>query len=339
MYFCTNVCILKVTIVDIAKKLNITPSTVSRALAGNKRISEKTRELVKNTADTMGYQPNQLAAALRKGVNDSIGMVVPRINRHYFSNVICGVEEVLNKAGYNLSILQSSELLEKETNAINTLRQSRVGGIIISLSLETENYDHLKELNEQIPLVQFDRVCESITGPKLVNANYDGTRQATQYLLDKGCKRFLHLAGKDTNNVYKERKRGFTDALKDAGIPEKNIEVVEIIPTREEGRDVITKLWKHQQFDAVICAGDYAALGVMEALKQINVSIPDEVKVLGFANEPFAELMSPSLSSVEQYGEEMGRKAAYAMLNKIKDDSLDYTEVLPVKLICRESTR
>jgi len=330
---------MKVTIVDIANKLNITPSTVSRALANNERVSAKTRELVKKTAIEMGYQPNQMASALRKGTSDTIGMVVPRINRHFFSNVICGVEEILNMAGFNLTILQSSESLKKERMAIDTLRKSRVGGIIISLSVETDEYEHLQEINEQIPLVQFDRVCEDLPGPKLINDNYQGALEATQLLLKGGYKRFVHLAGNDCNIVYQERKRGFLDALKHAKIDESNILVIESALTREAGIHAINNLWKQQSFDAIFCAGDYAALGAIEALKKLDIKIPEQVGVVGFANEPFAELMTPALSSVEQYGEEMGRKAAQAILNKIKDKTLDYKEVVPVHLISRQSTK
>ncbi len=328
---------MKVTIVDIARKLNITPSTVSRALANNERVNIKTRELVKKTAREMGYQPNILASSLRKGTSDTIGMVVPRINRHFFSNVICGVEEVLNAAGYNLTILQSSEKYDSEVKAIDTLLKSRVAGVIISHSLETRNFDHLQSISKQLPIVQFDRVNASVTGPKIVNDNYTGAFEAGAYLLKKGYKKFVHLTGNDSTAIYKERKQGFIDALVQAGVKEADIQIIESALTREAGNAAIKDLLKQDKFDAVFCAGDYAALGVIEALKEANINIP-ETGVIGFANEPFAELMCPSMSTVNQNGAKMGRITAKAMLKVIKNKELNGTEVVSVNLIKRQST-
>jgi len=330
---------MKVTIVDIARKLKVTPSTVSRALANNERVSLKTRELVKKTAREMGYQPNVIASSLRKGTSDTIGMVVPRINRHFFSHVICGVEEVLNTAGYNLTILQSSEKYESEVKAVDTLLKSRVAGVIISHSLETTNFDHLKHVSDVLPLVQFDRVNVSLPGPKIVNDNYNGAFMATEYLVECGYQKFVHLTGNDNTHIYKERKQGFIDALNEAKVAASDIEVIESALTREAGYNTIKDLLQKQHFDAVFCAGDYVALGAIEALKEAQIKIPDKVGVVGFADEPFAELMAPSMSTVDQRGEEMGRITANAMLNSIKDKSLSVTEQVPVSLKKRQSTR
>lgn len=329
---------MKITIVDIAKKLNITPSTVSRALANNERVSIKTRELVKRTAEEMGYQPNILASSLRKGTSDTIGMVVPRINRHFFSNVICGVEEVLNESGYNLTIIQTSEKYLNEVKAIDTLRKSRVAGIIISHSLETTDFEHLEQVAAQLPLVQFDRVVENLEGPKIINDNYKGAYLTTQQLIKSGYKKFVHLAGNDNVLIYKERKQGFLDALKDAHMDMANVKVIDNAITRESGYTSIKDMYGEEEFDVVFCAGDYAALGAIEFLKENGVDIPNEVGVTGFGNEPFAELMSPSMTTIDQNGAEMGRIAAISMLDCINDKSLNSNKVVPVKLEWRQSS-
>ncbi|TRX70631.1 LacI family DNA-binding transcriptional regulator [Carboxylicivirga sp. M1479] len=329
---------MKVTIVDIAKKLKVTPSTVSRALADNERVSIKTRELVKRTANEMGYQPNVIASSLRKGTSDTIGMVVPRINRHFFSNVIGGVEEVLNQAGYNLTIIQTSERFDNEVKAIDTLFNSRVAGIIISHSIETNDFEHLQRVSSQMPLVQFDRVNELLDGPKIINDNYKGSYIVTQNLIKKGCRKFIHLTGNDNAHIYKQRKNGFLDAIEEAKVPKLEVTIIDNALTRSSGFDAINDIVGKKEFDALVCAGDYAALGTIECLLKNNISIPSEVCVVGFGDEPFAELMSPSMSTVNQDGEEMGRIAAQSMLECIKDKKLNTTKVVPVKVEWRQSS-
>lgn len=329
---------MKVTIVDIAKKLKVTPSTVSRALADNERVSIKTRELVKRTAAEMGYQPNVIASSLRKGTSDTIGMVVPRINRHFFSNVIGGVEEVLNQAGYNLTIIQSSERFKNEVKAIDTLLNSRVAGIIISHSLETTNFEHLERVSSQLPLVQFDRVNELLDGPKIINDNYNGSYLVTQNLIKEGCCKFIHLTGNDNAHIYTERKKGFLDAIEEANVHGLEVTIIDNTLTRISGYNAINDIVGEKEFDAIICAGDYAALGTIECLLKNNINIPNEVSVVGFGDEPFAELMSPSMSTINQDGEEMGRIAAQAMLERIKDNKLSTTKVVPVKVEWRQSS-
>lgn len=199
----------RITINDIAKELNVTPSTVSRALSGNTRVSIKTRELVANKAKELGYQQNVIAASLRKGRSDTIGMVVPRINRHFFSNVISGVEEILNPAGYTLLIVQSGENFIKEQKAIGMLMANHVGGIIISLSVQTKTYDHINGVVKRgIPLVQFDRVNPDIESSKILNDNFTGAYLATKHLIKSGYQRIGHLAGTRSLKAYEERYRG-----------------------------------------------------------------------------------------------------------------------------------
>jgi len=330
----------KVTINDIAKMLGVTPSTVSRALANNSRVSQSTRDKVQNAAKEMGYQPNLMASSLRKGTSDLIGMIVPRVNRHFFSNIISGVEEILNPAGYSLLIMQSHEELESEIKAVNSLMRNRVGGIILSLSIETINVDHLQGvIDANVPLVQVDRVCKDLKGPKVVNDNITGAYLATSHLLKSGFKSIAHFSGNKNINVYEERTLGYKKAMLElAGNVDESL-IFEDIITRDAGFETIHKVINEKNIDAVFCAGDYAAFGVFEGLKDINIGFPGKFGLVGFGNEPFAEMLHPSLSSIEQDGREIGRIAALEMIDAINGDLHNIERVVPVQFIQRESTQ
>ncbi len=329
----------KITISDIAKKLNTTTSTVSRALANNKRISEKTRTLVQNTAKEMGYQPNTLASALRKGKSDTIGIIVPRINKHFFSNVISGVEEILATAGYSLIVCQSSEDENKEKNAIQSMLQNRVGGLLISLSDKTKDLQHLQDFIEQnIPIVQFDRVNKNIKGTKVINDNFNGAYLATKQLIKSGYKHIGHLGGEQSLKAYKERHQGFLKAMIEHQMPINESLIKTNIITREDGLEAIHEFVANHDIDALFCSGDYVALGVLEGLKALNIKVPLTFGVTGFANEPFAELLHPQLSSVEQNAHEMGCQAALSLIKIIQGKNVEEEKIIPVRLIVRESS-
>ncbi len=330
----------KVTINDIAKKMGVTPSTISRALADNHRVSQATRDKVKKLAKEMGYQPNLMASSLRKGTSDLIGMVVPRINRHFFSNIISGVEEILNPAGYSLLIMQSHEELESEIKAVHSLMRNRVGGIILSLSVETTTVDHLQGVvDANVPLVQFDRVCKNLKGPKVVNDNITGAYLATSHLLKSGFKRIAHFSGNKNINVYDERIQGYKKAISDTLGDVDETLILEDIITRDAGFETIHKVIKEKEIDAVFCAGDYAAFGVFEGLKDMNVDFPASFGLVGFGNEPFAEMLHPSLSSIEQDGRQVGRIAAQEMIDAINGNLHNIERVVPVEFKERESSK
>ncbi|WP_066629197.1 LacI family DNA-binding transcriptional regulator [Labilibacter marinus] len=329
----------RITINDIAKELNVTPSTVSRALAGNTRVSVKTRELVTQKAKELGYQQNVIAASLRKGKSDTIGMIVPRINRHFFSNVISGVEEILNPAGYTLVIVQSGENLIKEKKAIDMLLANHVGGIILSLSVQTNTYQHIETvINRGIPLVQFDRVNLDIKSSKVLNDNFTGAYLATKHLIKSGYQRIAHLGGARSLKAYDERFKGYSKAIEESGRLIEDALVYENAITREAGYKAINQVMERANPDAVFCAGDYSALGVLDALKEKNLKIPEEFGVVGFANEPFSELIHPTLSTVEQNAFEMGTRVATAMIKNLEGKHYEEEEVIPTRLIVRDSS-
>jgi LacI family transcriptional regulator len=331
----------RTTIIDIAQSLGVTPSTVSRALAGNLRVRESTRKKVQEKALEMGYQPNVVAASLRRGRSDTVGMLVPRINRHFFSHVISAVEEVLNPAGFNLLICQSHERAELERQAIQVLLKNRVAGIIMSHAMETVDFDAVRRATEErVPVVQFDRVNAEVPGPRIVNDNFSGAYMAVKHLIRSGYSRIVHLTGSLSVNVYRERFRGYQYAMEEASLDFSDL-IFEGAITRETAYEKVLHLLKNEKVDAFFCAGDHSSVGTMQAIHDCGLKMPDDIGVVGFANEPFAGFITPQLSTVEQNAYDMGHRAANALIRIINGSSLpggDLEEVVPVRLLVRESS-
>ena len=333
----------RITIHDIARELNITASTVSRALQDNPRISIKTRESVRDMAKKLNYQPNIIASSLRKGRGNTIGVCIPRINRHFFSNVISGIETIANNAGYHTLIAQTYEDYYKEVANVNALMNSRVAGIIMSLSAQTKEYSHVSRIVENgVPLVMFDRVYESLEVSTVVLEDFSGAYQATGQLIDAGCKNIAHLSGPTHTNVYRNRKQGYKQALKDHGFKVPGKEMIKNALTREAGYQATQCLMNQSNKpDAIFAAGDFSALGALIWLKEHGFKVPDEVAVVGFANEPFTALIEPALSSVEQHGYNMGKEVARLFLKEIEhseENNKPQKIILEPELIVRESS-
>lgn len=302
----------KSTIHDIARELSVTASTVSRALNGNTRISEDMRRTVKETAQRLGYEPNHIASALRSGRTRIIGMVVPTANRSFFSNVVRGVEAVAKVADYNVIICQSNDDRAEEADIIDTLLRLRVDGIIASIARETRNFDHFRKVREKgVPLILFDRVNEALGASTVVLDDQLGAYQATEHLVKQGFRRIAHFAGPQHLNIYKYRLRGYTDALEAAGMALDERLIVTGNPTVEGGRAYMEQLLAlPEPPDAVFSASDYAAVGAMQVLKERRILIPQEMGLVGFANEMFTSMVEPGLTTVDQHSERMGEFAA-----------------------------
>lgn len=333
----------RVTIHDLARILNTTASTVSRALQDHPRISRKMKDAVRELAEKMNYHPNIVASNLRRGKGNTVGVIVPHVNRHFFSSVIAGIEEVANASGYNVIICQSYESYEKECANLKILMQSRVDGIMASISKETRDYKHFEMVKDMnIPMVFFDRVPQHLDVNKVMLNDFDGAFKATAHLLEQGCRNIVHLAGPLHINVYDQRLAGYKKALNKYGIPFDERRIFKDTITRDTGRKAAEKLYKENKLpDAIFAAGDYSALGAILCLKEKGVKVPGDVSIIGFANEPFASLMDPPLSSVEQHGGEMGRRAAQLFIEEVEDKS-DKKEPSVVyiepKILIRESS-
>lgn len=322
-----------VTITDIAAALGITPSTVSRALAGSPRVKEETRIAVEQAAKEMGYERNVVASNLRRGRSNIVGIIVPRIHREFFSNVIGGAESVLNEAGYNVLICQTKEDVAAEIKALKTLQHYRVAAVIMSHAINAPSGVHIREiLGADTPLVQFDRVFPDVPGAKIVGANCQGAFTATKHLIQAGYKRVGTLAGYMSALPFVERLAGYRLALADAGMPfNKDLVFMDTI-VRETGYQACKKAIE-AGCDALYCAGDFSALGAVDALREKGIRIPEDFGIVGTANETFTSLMTPSLSSLSQHPYEMGQEAARAFL----DGRTDTVEI-PMDLQIRQSS-
>lgn len=335
----------KTTIYDIAKELNITPSTVSRALSNHPRISEKTKERVKKMAEQLHYQHNGIAAALRSGKTYIIGIIVPTANRSFFASVVRGIEQVANQAGYNVMITQSNDNINLEKSNIEALLKTQVDGIIASISKETTTFDHFKKIKEKsIPLVLFDRVSENLGASTVVIDDYLGGYMATEHLIQQGCKRIAHFSSQQHLNIYKYRYRGYVEALEVHHIPfDSDLVIQKDHLNLEDGRLSMEALLKlPNPPDAVFAASDYSAIGAMQVIKEKGLRIPEDIALVGFANEPFTSFVEPGLSTIDQMSEEMGRFAANIFLEEVRLTNHTFMPrktVLTPKLITRGSSK
>ena len=331
-----------ITIHDIAKALEISGSTVSRALNNNSRISEKTKKAVHDMAKTLGYQPNALASNLRTSCTNTIGVIIPRISRYFFSSAITGIEEFAREKGFNVIICQSNDHKERESDCVQTLFASRVDGVISSIALNTDNYDHYKTFtNRNIPLVFFDRVCDELETCKVVVDDFKGGFLAAEHLISKGCKRIAHISGPQHLNLYINRLQGYLKAMRKHNIQIYEDQIIESQLNREDGLACAKKLLESSNPpDAIFAANDTTALSIILYAKEKGIKIPQELAVVGFSNEPFSEYLSPSLTTIEQSGFDVGLKATELLLDIIqnKTGNRQETIVLPVRLIERESS-
>ncbi|TFH19842.1 MAG: LacI family transcriptional regulator [Bacteroidia bacterium] len=329
------------TIHDIARELNVSASTVSRALTDHPRISLSTREAVKKVAALHNYQPNVVASSLRKGSSKTVGVIVPRINRNFFSSVIGGMEELLAASGYHLMICQTHEKLGNEVSAIQTLVNARVDAVMLSISMETFDYEHIRALTERgIRLFFFDRAASGIQTGSVVVDDRLGAYLSVNHLLEQGYRRIMHVAGAERINIYRGRKEGYLQAMHEAGIDVHPSWIMETSLVQEDGESAFRSSSKMKP-DAFFCAGDFAALGVMQAARKAGLNVPGDLGITGFANEPFTAFIDPPLTTVDQRGAEMGSLVAEMFLKCEEEGRISASceqLILEPELIIRESS-
>lgn len=309
--------IAKITIHDIARQLNITASTVSRALNGHPGISDATKSIVEQTAKNLNYHRNNIASSLRLGKSKIIGVIIPSVEINFFGAVVNGIEKVARENDYTIIIYQSNELAEFEKKGVETFLRSRVDCVLASFSKETINPDHYREIkNRGIPLVLFDRTNDDLGVPSVVVDDYRGAFNATQHLIDQGCKRIAHIGGQQHVLIFNQRKKGYIDALRANNILVDENLIVYGKVTIESGKECMLRLLALKETpDAIFTVEDFTALGAMQALKDTGKKIPEDVAVIGFANEPFGQYITPSLSTVNQHATKMGEEAARLFFN------------------------
>lgn len=328
---------------DLAKATGVSLATISRVFNESEKVKPVTRNKVMAMAKKLNYRPNKIAAGLRNGKSGSIGIIIPVIDREIFSSSIRSIEEVLSDAGYNVIICQSHESYEKEQSIIENLKQLNIDGIIISISKGTKKIDHLTSLKEEdIPVIFFDRDVELAQFNSVVINNYNGAYQATSHLIDQGCKNIFHLAGNQNVFTFKERKRGFLSALRDLDIEVGEHVNIPFDDGHEEGINLLRKcLQSKNPPDGIIANGDIAALVAIKIVEEFDIKIPDELAIVGFGDSNFCTFLTPSLSSINQRNEDIGKIAANLLLKEISKEGHEFTgtqQMLPPMLKIRDSS-
>ncbi|MBN9384458.1 MAG: LacI family DNA-binding transcriptional regulator [Chitinophagaceae bacterium] len=312
-----------ITIKDIAKALNLSVSTVSKALRGSHEISGETKQAVLNYARENNYKPNPIAQSLKRGQSKSIGIIVCNIDNNFFSQVINGIESVARHKGYNVIITQSRESYEKEVANSEHLSSRSVDGLIISLAAETRQVDHLIKLHRKgLPIVLFDRITDEIPTHRVIANNYKGAYEATRHLLEQGCRRIAHIASSDNLSITRERLEGYKQALKDAG-HKSDERYIKFCPhsgmIREETQQALNELLQlTERPDAIFTASDRLSTTTLSLLRVMQISIPCEIALVGYTNSISADIFNPSLTSVVQPALEMGQQATELLVSLIE---------------------
>ena len=334
----------KITIKDIADKLGISPSAVSRALHDNPRISDKTKKKVQQIAKKLNYQPNNLASALRKGKSNLVGLIVPRVDSNFFSSVVENLEKVLNKKGYNIIIAQSNESYTNECKVIDVLINTQVDGIIASLANETVDFSAYEKIkSKKIPLILFDRGENDIGVDYVGIDDYQSSHLIVDHLVAQKCTRIAHIAGYRHTRIFKNRIRGFIDALQKHKLPFDDKLILECDLTLEDGRAKMQQILQYNELpDAVYAASDYAALGALQVLQEHHIKVPQEIALAGFGDEAFTSLVTPSITTIKQHSDKIGKIAADTFLERIENPNRVQKLnkiILDGELLIRNSTK
>ncbi len=330
-----------VTIKDIAKILGISKSTVSRALSEHSDVHAETRNKVLALAKKLQYQPNVIALNLKQQRTNTIGVIIPETENPFFARTVSGIQKIANEAGYNVMVCQSSESYQTEKSNLQSLIATRVDGLLISISRETDKTDHFEAIfRKNIPLVFFDRICKTLDTAQVITNNYEIAFEATQYLIAQGCKRIATITGPRHLYTSFNRFQGYMDAL-----TKNNLEFdPDYLLLSDLRQDSIESYTRHlinlkEPPDAIIAKNDLIAIEMMHIIKQFGLKVPRDIAVLGFNNEPISQFVEPSLSTIDHPAHDIGAAAAELLLSQIKGENHEREKkVIKSNLVIREST-
>ncbi len=332
-----------ITIKDIARRLEISSSTVSRALHDHPDISADTKQKVMSLAQELDYHPNSIAQSLKSMRTNTIGVIVPEIKHDFFAFVLDGIEDVTYRAGYTIFVSKSNESLDREVINTRAMVSNRVAGLIVSISQNTQDGNHFKILQQRnIPVVFFDRVCQDICASKVVVDDFDGAFKMVEFLIQSGYRNIAHVAGPQFLSLGSERLRGYREALEKNGIPYRDDYVVIGGFNEEDGVAGFNSIRERKlDIDAIFAVNDPVAIGIFMKIKELGLKIPDDIALAGFSDNPIASLIDPPLTTVKQPAYELGAAAAKLLLQEIEDEEGEFqpkTEILKTRLIIRQST-
>ena len=332
----------QITIKDIAIALNISTSTVSRALRDAPDVKAETKAAVKALSEKLDYQPNRLALSLLNRQTNTIGVIIPNLD-YVLSTMVKGIDEVALGAGYTVMVCQSDESYGREMVNTKRLLDSLVDGFIVSVSSETKVFEHIKKIQDKkIPLVLFDRIVNNIEAPKIRLDNIDGGRQATEHLIEQGYKKIAILAGPENLNISNKRMEGYLQTLKAHGLRSDKGHIIHCDFNQQYAYEATKELLASKNRpDAIFTISDRMAIGAMLAIKERGLSMPHDIGLVGFNNEPIVSLVTPAISSVEMYAFEIGKATAKAFIEMMNggNDMLDQEIIIKPKLFVRTSSK
>ncbi|MFP4546710.1 MAG: LacI family DNA-binding transcriptional regulator [Fidelibacterota bacterium] len=334
----------KIAIKDLARMLNTSTATVSRALNNHPAIKKETKERVMQLVKEVGYRPNTIAKNLKMQRSTTIGILVPNIGHDFFGSAISAIEKVVSDAGFTAMICQSHEKYQHELEAVNNLIANNVAGVIASISQETIKPDHFLELqHNEIPVVFFDRCFdEGVQASKVITDDFGGSLRAVKYLIKTGYKRIAYLAGTPNLNISRERLRGYKTALQNAGMPVADELIVHCGMEKQDGKVGLQQLMQlNNKPDAVFCVNDPVAIGVYQQSRVYNIKIPEDLAVIGFSNNEISSLIQPALTTVDQSARKIGQRAGQILIKQIESGKDRITgnkiEIMEANLIVRDS--
>jgi LacI family transcriptional regulator len=335
----------KLTLKQIARELDVSVSTVSKALRDSAEIGEETRQKVKAFAKLYNYKPNNIALSLKNRKTRTIGIVLPEIVHDFFATVISGIEQVANRRGYNVIICLSNNSFDREVMNMEMLANGSTDGFILSVAKETQqkqDYHHLQEvINQGMPVVMFDRVVEEIICDKVIIDDTRGAKKAVQHLIDLGCRNLGIITTVDYVSVGKLRTRGYREALEENNIEVKEEHILKIEDVDKSEKEIIEFIQK-SDFDGIFAVNEQFCASAVRGLTQKGLRVPDDVRVISFSDGELSKRFIPSLSTINQHGAEMGARAAELLIERlegsVETEERYRTEVIETSLIQREST-
>lgn len=336
----------RLTIKDIAKKFDVSISTVSKALNDSYEISNSTKDKIQKYAKANNYKPNFNALSLKNRKTKTIGLIIPNMLNYFFAQVFKGIEKIANERGYKIISCISNDSYTKEVELLEMLSNGSVDGFILSISRETvekKNFSHFSQsINDGFPIVMFDRVAESIKCDKVVTDNFDGARRTVKHLVKTGHKNIAFISTMSNLDIGRRRQLGYLKGLEDANIKvDKNL-IINIDKNYKKYEKVLAPIFKKNKIDSVITTGESEGVAALKVATKLGFKIPKDFSVISFSNGILARHSSPKMTTLSQHGETIGEEAANLLINRLeqkKEDNTTKMVVVKTDLVERKSTR
>jgi len=329
----------KVNIQRLADELNLSIATVSRALRDSYQIRPETRKKVWDLATRLNYQPNPFASGLREQKSKNIAVIFPELANNFFSLAINGIEEIARQKGYQVLIYLTHESAVNETGFVNSLANGRVDGLLISLSSQTGNYDHITELNNKLPVVLFDRVCASAPMLNVATDDYESSFKATRHLVQQGCKKIMYLLALKNLHAGMMRLKGYTDALQQSAIPVNEKLIIDCDRDEKENYSIIKNAVAANKPDGLLSSIEKLGIVCYQVARDLKIPVPQKLKIVSFSNLETASLLNPSLTTITQPAFDIGKEAAHILFQLLeKKKTIPESKIIASTLIERDST-